>query len=211
MIIEPIQAEGGINLPPPGYLQELRRLCAERGALLILDEVQTGVGRTGTFYAFEREAMVPDVVTLAKGLAGGIPMAAMLASEEVSRAFEPGTHAATFGGNPLACAAALYLQQQIDERGLLARCQEMGAHLASGLLRLAERRRPRTRAARGRGLLQGLVLEGEAAPVVAKARERGLLVSVAGGNVVRFVPPLVVTRAEIDEALGILDSVLGEA
>jgi acetylornithine/N-succinyldiaminopimelate aminotransferase len=211
VIIEPIQAEGGINLPPPGYLQELRRLCTERGALLILDEVQTGVGRTGTFYAYEREAMTPDVVTMAKGLAGGIPMGAMLATDEVSRAFEPGTHAATFGGNPLACAAALYLQQAIDDQNLLGRCQEVGAHLASALLRLAERRRPRTRAARGRGLLQGLVLEGEAAPVVAKARDLGLLVSVAGGNVIRFAPPLVVSKAEIDEAVTKLDAALAEA
>ncbi len=210
VIAEPIQAEGGINLPPPGYLQELRRLCSERGALLIFDEIQTGVGRTGTFYAFEREAMVPDIVTLAKGLAGGVPMGAMLASDEVERAFEPGTHASTFGGNPLACAAALYIQQAIDEQGLLAQCKEMGAHLGSALSRLAERRRPKTRGTRGRGLLQGLVLDGEAAPVVQKARDRGLLLSVAGGQVVRFAPPLVVGKDEIDEAVAILDEVLVE-
>jgi acetylornithine/N-succinyldiaminopimelate aminotransferase len=210
LIIEPVQAEGGINLPPPGYLQELRKLCTERGVLLIFDEVQTGVGRTGTFYAFEKEGAVPDVITLAKGLAGGVPMGAMIASDEVGRAFEPGTHASTFGGNPLASAAALYLQAAIDDRKLLARCQEMGAHLGSALLRLSERRRPKARGARGRGLLQGLVLDGDAAPVVAKARERGLLVTVAGGNVVRFAPALVVTREEIDEAVAILDSVLAE-
>jgi acetylornithine/N-succinyldiaminopimelate aminotransferase len=210
VIIEVIQAEGGINLPPPGYLQELRKLCTERGALLILDEVQTGVGRTGTFYAYEREAMVPDVVTLAKGLAGGVPIGAMLASDEVSKGFEPGSHAATFGGNPLACAGALYLQHAIDDQNLLARCQDSGAYLASALLRLAERRRPRTRGARGRGLLQGLVLDGEALPVVTRARELGLLVSVAGGNVVRFVPPLIVTRAELDEAVAKLDQALAE-
>ena len=211
VIAEPIQAEGGINLPPPGYLQELRRICSERGALLILDEVQTGVGRTGTFYAFEREAMVPDIVTLAKGLAGGIPMGAMVANAEVARAFEPGTHAATFGGNPLASAAALYVEQAIDERGLLAHCHDMGAYLGSALSRMAERRRPKARGARGRGLLQGLVLDGEAAPVVQKARERGLLLSVAGGQVVRFAPPLVVDKSEIDEALAILDEVLAES
>jgi acetylornithine/N-succinyldiaminopimelate aminotransferase len=211
VIAEPIQAEGGINLPPPGYLQELRRICTERGALLIFDEVQTGVGRTGSFYAFEREAMVPDIVTLAKGLAGGVPMGAMLASAEVERAFEPGTHAATFGGNPLACAAGLYVQQAIDERGLLAHCHEMGAHLGSALARMAERRRPKTRGARGRGLLQGLVLDGEGGPLVQKAREKGLLLSVAGGQVVRFAPPLVVDKAEIDEALAILDEVLVES
>ena len=135
VIAEPIQAEGGINLPPPGYLQELRRLCSERGALLIFDEVQTGVGRTGTFYAFEREAMVPDIVTLAKGLAGGVPMGAMLANDTVAEAFAPGTHAATFGGNPLASAAALYVQQVMDEQNLLGRCQESGAYLGSALAR----------------------------------------------------------------------------
>jgi acetylornithine/N-succinyldiaminopimelate aminotransferase len=210
LIVEPIQAEGGINLPPPGYLQELRRICTDRGVVLILDEVQTGTGRCGTFYAFEREAMVPDVVTLAKGLAGGIPMGAMLANDEVGRAFEPGTHASTFGGNPLACAAALYIQHAIDDQNLLARCQEAGAYLSSKLLRLAERRRPRTRGARGRGLLQGLLVDGDAGPIVAKARERGLLVSVAGGNVVRFAPPLVVTREEIDEAVSKLDDALAE-
>jgi predicted acetylornithine/succinylornithine family transaminase len=210
VLAEPIQAEGGIHLPPPGYLQELKRLCAERGALLVLDEVQTGVGRTGTFYAFEREGVVPDIVTLAKGLAGGVPMGAMLANEEVGRAFEPGTHASTFGGNPLAAAAALYIQQQIDQQGLLARCQETGSHLGSALLRMAERRRPKTRGARGRGLLQGLVMEAEAPNVVMKARERGVLVSLAGGNVVRFAPPLIVTKAEIDEAVAVVDEVLAD-
>ena len=211
LIIEPIQAEGGINLPPPGYLQELRKLCTERGAVLIFDEVQTGVGRTGTFYAFEKEGAVPDVLTLAKGLAGGVPMGAMVANDEVGKAFEPGTHASTFGGNPLAAAAALYLQSAIDDRKLLARCQEMGAHLGSALLRLAERRRPKTRGARGRGLLQGLVVEGDATAVVTKARDKGLLLTVAGGNVVRFAPALVVSRDEIDEAITILDAVLAEA
>lgn len=210
VIAEPIQAEGGINLPPPGYFQELRRLCTERGAVLIFDEVQTGIGRTGTFYAFEKEAMFPDVITLAKGLAGGIPMGAMLANEEVGRAFEPGTHASTFGGNPLACAAALYIQRAIDEMGLLAHCQDAGAYLGSALLRLAERRRPKTRGARGRGLLQGLVVEGEATAIVAKARDKGLLISAAGGNVLRFAPALTVSHSEIDEALAKLDSVLAE-
>jgi predicted acetylornithine/succinylornithine family transaminase len=211
VILEPIQAEGGIVLPPPGYLQDLRRLCTESGTVLIFDEVQTGVGRTGTFYGFENEGVVPDVVTLAKGLAGGVPIGAMLANEEVGRGFEPGTHASTFGGNPLAAAAALYVQHTIDAEGLLARSRDVGAHLGSALLRLAERRRPRTRGARGRGLLQGLVVEGDAGSVVARAREQGLLVSVAGGNVVRFVPPLVVSKAEIDEAVSIIDGVLAQA
>jgi acetylornithine aminotransferase/acetylornithine/N-succinyldiaminopimelate aminotransferase len=210
VIVEPIQAEGGIILPPRGWLQELRRLCSETGTVLIFDEVQTGVGRTGTFYAFENEGVVPDVVTLAKGLGGGVPIGAMLANDEVGRGFEPGSHASTFGGNPLATAAALYVQQALDERNLLEQCRDTGAHLNSALLRLAERRRPRTRAARGRGLLQGLVVDGEAAPLVARAAERGLLISVAGGNVVRFAPPLIATKDQIDEAVQILDGVLAD-
>src|SRR5205807_5953153 len=127
VILEPIQAEGGILLPPPGYLQDLRRHCSDTGTVLIFDEVQTGSGRTGTFYAFENEGVVPDVVTLAKGLAGGVPIGAMLAVEEVAGGFEPGSHASTFGGNPFATAAALYVQRAIDELGLLDHCREMGA------------------------------------------------------------------------------------
>jgi acetylornithine/N-succinyldiaminopimelate aminotransferase len=210
VIVEPIQAEGGINLPPPGYLQELRKMCTDAGVVLIFDEIQTGTGRTGSFYAFEAEGVVPDVVTLAKGLAGGVPIGAMLANEEIARGFEPGTHASTFGGNPFATAAALYVQRAIDELGLLDHCREVGAHLGAALLRLAERRRPKTRGARGRGLLQGLVIDGDPADIVTRARARGLLLSVAGSNVVRLVPPLVVERAQIDEAIGILDEVLGE-
>src|SRR4051812_27566621 len=170
VIVEPIQAEGGINLPPPGFLQELRRLTTDAGAVLIFDEIQTGTGRTGTFYAFEAEKVVPDIVTLAKGLAGGIPIGAMLANEEVARGFEPGTHASTFGGNPFATAAALYVQQAIDELGLLDHCREMGGHLGSALARLAERRRPKTRGARGRGLLQGLIIDGDPGEIVTRAR-----------------------------------------
>src|SRR4051794_27577288 len=211
VIVEPIQAEGGINLPPAGYLQELRRSCTDAGAVLIFDEIQTGSGRTGTFYAFEGEGVVPDIVTLAKGLAGGVPIGAMLANEEVARGFEPGTHASTFGGNPFATAAALYVQNAIDELGLLDHGREMGGHLGSALLRLAERRRPRTRGARGRGLLQGLIIDGDPADGGGRARAAGLLGSGGGANIVRLVPPLIVTKSEIDEAIEILDRVLGEA
>ena len=210
VIVEPVQAEGGIHLPPPGYLQELRRRCTETGTVLIFDEVQTGVGRTGSFYAFEKERVLPDVISLAKGLGGGVPIGAILANEEVSRGFEPGTHASTFGGNPFATAAALYIQDAIDRLGLLERCREAGAYLGNALTRLAERRRPRTRGARGRGLLQGLVLDGDATPVVTKARERGLLISAVGGNVIRLVPALIVGKAEIDEAIELLDGVLAD-
>ena len=134
----------------------------------------------------------------------------MLANEDIARGFEPGSHASTFGGNPFATAAALYVQQALDAGGLLERCRDVGARLGSALLRLAERRKPRTRGARGRGLLQGLVLDGDAGPIVTRARERGLLVSAAGGNVVRFVPPLIVSATDIDEAITILDAVLAD-
>jgi acetylornithine/succinyldiaminopimelate/putrescine aminotransferase len=137
-----------------------------------------------------------------------VPIGATLASEEVARGFEPGTHASTFGGNPFATGSALYVQNAIDELGLVEQSRDMGAHLGSALLRLAERRRPRTRGARGRGLLQGILVD-DPAEVVAAARARGLLLSLAGSNVVRLVPPLIVTRAEIDEAIAILDDVLG--
>jgi acetylornithine/N-succinyldiaminopimelate aminotransferase len=210
VIIEPIQAEGGIHLPPAGFLQELRRRCVDTGTVLIFDEVQTGVGRTGTFFGFEKEGVVPDIITLAKGLGGGVPIGAMLANEEVGRGFEPGTHASTFGGNPFATAAALYVQETIDRLGLLERCREAGAYLGNALARMADRRRPRTRGARGRGLLQGLVLDGDAATTVARAREHGLLVSAVGGNVVRFVPALIVSKAEIDQAIEILELVLSD-
>ncbi|HEX2657164.1 MAG TPA: acetylornithine transaminase, partial [Polyangia bacterium] len=139
VIIEPVQAEGGIHLPPPGFLQELRRHCNDTGTVLIFDEVQTGVGRTGTFYAFEKERVLPDIISLAKGLGGGVPIGAILAQGDVARGFEPGTHASTFGGNPFATAAALYVQEAIDRMGLLERCREAGAYLGNALTRLAER------------------------------------------------------------------------
>jgi predicted acetylornithine/succinylornithine family transaminase len=210
VIIEPVQAEGGIHLPPPGFLQELRRHCTETGTVLIFDEVQTGVGRTGTFYAFEKERVQPDIISLAKGLGGGVPIGGILATGDVARGFEPGTHASTFGGNPFATAAALYVQEAIDRMGLLERCREAGSYLGNALTRLAERRRPRTRGARGRGLLQGLVLDGDAGPFVTRAREHGLLISAVGGNVVRLVPALTVSKSQIDEAVQILDRVLAD-
>jgi len=208
VIVEPVQAEGGIIIPPPGWLQELRRLCTETGTVLIFDEVQTGVGRTGTFYAFENEGVVPDVVTLAKGLGGGVPIGAMLANEEVARGFEPGSHASTFGGNPLACAAGLAVLQAIEADGLLARVRSLGEHLGRGLDALATKHASRALEPRGTGLLRGLALRGDAAPVVAGCRERGVLLSVAGGTVVRFVPPYVVTEAELDRGLAVLDEIL---
>jgi acetylornithine/N-succinyldiaminopimelate aminotransferase len=215
MIIEPIQAEGGIVEPPPGYLAGLRKLCDDTGTLLIFDEVQTGVGRTGTWFAHQQEGVTPDVMSLAKGLAGGVPIGALIASERAAQGltFVAGgavPHASTFGGNPLACAAALAVIRTIEEQGLLENCTRMGVYLGEQLTALSGRHPGLARGARGRGLLRGLVLESAAVPVVTRCRELGLLVSVAGNNVVRFAPALNVERAALDEALGILDQALAD-
>jgi predicted acetylornithine/succinylornithine family transaminase len=209
VLVEPVQAEGGIVVPPDGYLAGLRRICDSAGALLILDEVQTGMGRTGTFLAHQHESMAPDIATMAKGLAGGVPIGAMLCNEEAARGFSPGTHASTFGGNPLACAAALAVFDVLDEERLIERGREAGTRLRAGLERVAARRPDLCAGVRGRGLLLGLELRGEALGLVERCRDRGLLVSVVGGTVIRFAPPLVAGRDEIDEALALLDAALG--
>ncbi len=212
VIIEPIQAEGGIRVPPPSFLAALRRRCDETGTLLIFDEVQTGIGRTGRMWGHqaEHDPVAPDILSTAKGLGGGVPIGAMLAKEAVARAFTPGSHASTFGGNPLATAAALAVLYAIHDEGLLANTTARGDQLAVGLLRLVDRYAPRTREVRGRGLLRGLALAGDATQVVAACRERGVLLSVAGGTVVRFAPPLLVSASQIDEGLRVLDEALGE-
>jgi predicted acetylornithine/succinylornithine family transaminase len=208
VIVEPVQGEGGVVVPPPGFLAALRRRCDEAGALLIFDEVQTGIGRTGTLFAWQAAGVVPDVMTLAKGLGGGVPIGALVARPEAARALAPGSHASTFGGNPLACAAALAVLHTIDDEGLLARAQERGAQLGAGLQALAARLPARVREARGLGLLRGLAVVGEAAEVVARARELGLLVSMAGPQVVRLTPPLIVSDEQIEAALTLLEQAL---
>jgi predicted acetylornithine/succinylornithine family transaminase len=212
-ICEPIQAEGGIVVPPDGYLAAVKDACVAAGALLILDEVQTGVGRTGKWFGHEHDGVVPDVMTLAKGLAGGVPIGAVLATEEAAKGLlplpgEPVTHASTFGGNALACAAALCVLDVIEEEGLLSNCREAGDYLARGLQRLVERHPAIALESRGRGLLRGLRVAKDAPGIIARCREKGLLLSVAGGTVVRFVPALTVKRHELDEALAVLDGVL---
>jgi acetylornithine/N-succinyldiaminopimelate aminotransferase len=208
VLIEPIQAEGGIRLPPPDFFKALRQRCNDTGAALIFDEVQTGVGRTGTFFGYEQEGVTPDIVTLAKGLAGGVPIGCMIASEELAQAFTPGSHASTFGGNPLACAAALTVLHTIDQDKLLSRVCEAGGRLHHRLEALVRKHPDKAREVRGRGLLQGLLVEGDATRYVQRAREHGVLLSVAGGNVVRFVPPYIVSDEEIDEGVAALDHAL---
>jgi acetylornithine aminotransferase len=206
IMLEPVQGEGGVNVPPPGYLGAVRELCDEFDLLLILDEVQVGCGRTGTLWAYEQEGVVPDVMTLAKALAGGPPIGTMLATEPLARSLGPGTHGSTFGGNPLVCSAALAAMQAIIDDGVLDNCRAMGAYLVRQLERLRDKY-PFIREVRGRGLIIGMELDIEGGALVTAAMERGLLINCTVGKVLRFVPPLIVSAAEIDEATGILDEV----
>jgi acetylornithine/N-succinyldiaminopimelate aminotransferase len=208
VIVEPVQGEGGVRPATAAFLRTLRDRCDETGTVLIFDEVQVGVGRTGTFWAYEHTGVIPDVLTSAKGLAGGIPIGALLAGGRVAEGFAPGSHASTFGGNPVACVAALTVMDVIDADDLLGNCTHMGAHLGRGLDALAAKHRPLVAGTRGLGLMRGLELVVDAVPLVSRCRELGLLVSAAGSNVLRFTPPLIVTSSEIDEALAIVDLVL---
>ena len=210
ILVEPIQGEGGVQVAADGYLAGLRKLCDERGILLIFDEVQTGLGRTGTLFAYQQAGVAPDILTLAKALAGGIPMGAMLAREEVMAAFSPGSHAATFGGNPFASAVALETLNTILEEDLPGRAARLGARILDRL-RALQARLPVIRALRGRGLLIGIEVAADAKAIVATCMERGLLILTAGDDVLRLVPPLILSEAEADEGLAILEGVLGEA
>ena len=215
IILEPIQAEGGIVVAPPGYLAGIRKLCDDTGTLLIFDEVQTGVGRTGKWFGHEHDGVVPDVMTLAKGLGGGVPIGAVACSEKAAAglAVAPGgavPHASTFGGNALACAAANAVFEIIERDNLLGRVQESGEYLGGQLAKLVTEFPGHVTDARGRGLLRGISVSGQPAQVTGKCREKGLLLSVAGASVVRFAPPYVVERAQLDEAVSILRGVLAD-
>jgi len=207
VLLEPLQGEGGVNIAEVAYLRSVRALCDELGLLLILDEVQTGIGRCGSMFAFEQAGIVPDVLTLAKGLGGGVAIGAMLATETVAASFGPGTHGSTFGGNPLACTAALTVLDVIESAGLLSNVQQRGKQLSLGLQDLACRF-PVIRQVRGQGLLIGAELNVEVAPLIAAARDKGLLILMAGPNVLRFLPPLNISAEDVDEALTTVGSVL---
>jgi len=207
VMLEPVQGEGGIHMASADYLQGVRRFCTELGLLLILDEVQTGIGRTGRLFAYEHFGILPDVLTLAKGLGGGVPIGAMLAGVEAAEAFSPGDHGSTFGGNPLACAAALAVLTTIESDGLVQRAANVGAYLLERLRALA-RRHAVIVDVRGLGLMLAVELSVEAAPVVDACRERGLLVNAVTPNTLRLVPPLIITPADVDEAVEILDVAL---
>jgi len=211
ILVEPVQGEGGVRPAPPGFLAGLRRVADENGCLLVFDEVQTGLGRTGALFAHEAHGVTPDVMTLAKALGNGIPVGAMCTTERVAASLVPGTHASTFGGNPLACACALAVLDELVEGGVLERARETGAWLGEQLEALAARVGARVVEVRGAGLLRGLELAGEAAPVIERCREQGVLVIAAGPNVVRLAPALVIGREELAEGLAVLERALAEA
>ena len=212
VIFEPIQAEGGIIVATREFVDAARRICDERGALLFFDEIQTGYGRTGRFLAQEWFETVPDACSLAKGIGGGFPLGAMAVTEKLAHGLPPGSHASTFGGNPLACAAGLAVLRIIDEEGLIENAQRLGEYLA-GRLRELDARLSSTVGTRGLGLLQGLVLADEIDPgaTIAAVYAAGLLLTLAGGNVIRISPSLNVTREELDEGLAILEPILADA
>ena len=203
VMLEAIQGEGGVCVPSPGYLPGVRQLCDDKGLLLILDEIQTGLGRTGKLFAHENFGITPDVMTLAKGLANGLPMGALLATEEVAGAFVPGTHASTFGAGPVVAAAAKTALDLLSAPEFLAGVRQRGAVLQEKLATF-QSRFPVVREVRGLGLMWGLELTQEGTPVVAASRERGLLVNCTQGNVIRLLPPLIITDQELDAALAIL-------
>jgi acetylornithine/N-succinyldiaminopimelate aminotransferase len=207
VLLEPIQGEGGINLPPAGYLEGLRALCDEHGLLLIFDEVQTGMGRTGTWYAGAHWNVKPDVVTLAKALAGGVAMGGLIARPEVAEKMRPGTHAATFGGNPIACAAALATIRTIDEDGLLARAVAIGERFAARFTAL-KARCGWIKEVRVRGCMIGLELTVDGSAVVKGCLDRGLLVNCTHQTVIRLLPAMNLTDAELEEGCGLLEEVL---
>lgn len=209
VMLELIQGEGGVQVADHAFVKGLRDLCRERNILLILDEVQTGIGRTGTLFAYEQFGIEPDIMTLAKGLGGGLPIGACLATDEVAAVFTAGTHASTFGGNPLACSAALAVIRVLTEGHLLNQSRAVGQHLAKSLLDLKERL-PNVKDVRGLGLLQGLELTIDGKPVVTDCLNRGLLINCTMDRVLRFVPPLVITPRDIDRLVDVLADVLGK-
>jgi acetylornithine aminotransferase len=209
IMLEPIQGEGGVNVPSPGYFQEVRRICDKHDLILIFDEVQVGMGRTGKLFAYEHFDIVPDIMTLAKALAGGAPIGTMLATDRFAAAFVPGTHGSTFGGNPLVCAAAIATVRTILEDGILNRCEEIGEYL-EGELESLQHKYPFVKEVRGIGLMIGMALDIPAGEIVKKGHERGVLLNVTHDTVLRFVPPLTVTKQEINQMIAILDGIFAE-
>ena len=207
VMLEPIQGEGGVVVAEGTFLEQLQKLCRDRDVLLVFDEIQTGMGRTGTLFAYEHYSVRPDVMTLAKGLGGGLPIGACLATDDVAQAFGPGSHGSTFGGNPLACTGALVTLNALLEDRLLERSRAAGAYLRKGLQALQNRFSLIT-AVRGLGLLQGMELSIDGQPIVQDCLARRTLINCTMEKVLRFMPPLIVTNSEIDRLLDALSGAL---
>jgi predicted acetylornithine/succinylornithine family transaminase len=209
IMLEPVQGEGGVKIPDPDYLKEVRKICDENSLLLILDEVQTGMGRTGKFFAYEHFGITPDIMTIAKGLGGGVPIGAMLSTDKVASAFQPGTHASTFGGNPLVCAAAVTTIETLLEDGfILDQCNRMSEYMKERLINLRGKFPHHIADIRGLGLLIGMELTRDCDSIVKACLEMGVLVNCAAGNVLRFIPPLIVQKKDIDHLINVLGKAL---
>jgi acetylornithine/N-succinyldiaminopimelate aminotransferase len=207
VMFEPIQGEGGINIATPEYMQGLRRLCDERKLLMILDEVQTGMGRTGRWFAYQHYGIEPDIMTLAKALGAGAAIGAMEAKKEIAQSLKPGTHASTFGGNPLACSAGIAVFEVIESEGLLQKAKEMGEY-AMGKLRSLRECVNFVGEVRGVGLMIGVQLTVPGGEIAAECLRRGLYINCTHDTVLRFMPAMTVTKAQVDEAIGILRGVM---
>ncbi|MCL2306547.1 MAG: aspartate aminotransferase family protein [Planctomycetaceae bacterium] len=207
IMVEPIQGEGGVRIPPDGFLQGLRTLCDKRGLLLIFDEVQSGCGRTGDWFAYQTFGVVPDIMTLAKAVSGSLPGAAMLAKKEIASSLKPGTHAATYGGNPIAAAAGIATIEMIEKEGLLKKAKKLGEHFLARFRSLAEEI-DTIKEVRGVGVMIGVELVKEGASIVQKCMENGLLINCTQGNVLRFLPAMNLTIAQADEGIDIITNAL---
>jgi predicted acetylornithine/succinylornithine family transaminase len=206
ILVEPIQGEGGVNCPSEGYLKALRDICDTHKLLLMFDEVQVGMGRTGKLFAYEHYGVEPDILTLAKSLAGGVPIGALLIKKGIDEGFKPGDHASTFGGNPLATAAGVAALTAILEEKMLVNCQKVGAYFYSKLVRLKEKF-PFIQEVRGKGLILGMELKMEGGAIVLEMMKKGILINCTMGNVLRFLPPLIVTEKEVDQVVNALEDV----
>jgi acetylornithine/N-succinyldiaminopimelate aminotransferase len=209
VIVEPIQGESGVVVPPPGFLPGLRELCDRAGCLLIFDEIQTGMGRCGTLFAYEGVGAVPDIMSLAKGLASGLPMGAMLAGPRCADVFTPGSHASTFGGNPLAVAAATATLSATIEEGVCENCREAGNYFMEKLEKLSKKY-DSIREVRGRGLMIGVEVTRDGKQIVERMRDRRILINLTAERVLRFIPPLIIGRPHVDEVITALSDVLAE-
>jgi predicted acetylornithine/succinylornithine family transaminase len=207
VMVEPIQAEGGINVPDDNYLSELRKLCDNKNLLLIFDEVQTAMGRLGKIFGYQVYGVEPDIITMAKALGGGVPIGCMMTKSNIAESLTPGSHASTFGGNPLVCSAALASLNTIVDERLAENAEDMGAYLKEKLHNLKEKYSI-IKEIRGRGLLIGMELNVEGKELVNKCMEDGLILNCIGTNVIRFAPPLIITKEQVDQALPALEKSL---